>query len=108
MRVYRLTSEKREEILRAEFDLQTGLMGSMYGMRFRDPEKTKTAWRGEFSDWRALHGIKVLHRNVAIWEDQGEPYGLFEIEGTDDNVYLSETISLHSFEVDETSFRAGR
>ncbi len=48
------------------------------------------------------------HRNVAIWEDQGEPYGVFEIEGTEDNVYLSEKISLRSFEVDETSLRAVR
>lgn len=62
-------------------------------MRYRSHENTKNSWRGEFSEWRTLHGIKVPHRNVAIWEDQGQPYGIFEIEGTEYNVDISEEIS---------------
>jgi hypothetical protein len=84
---------EREEILRAEFDPESGLMRSMSGMRYRDQEKSKTPWRGEFSDWRMLHRIKVPHQNVAIWEDQRQPYGIFEIEGTEYNVDVSEKIS---------------
>jgi hypothetical protein len=85
---------EREETLRAEFDPQSGLMRSMSGMRYRNREKSKTPWRGEFSAWRTLHGIKVPHRNqVAIWEDQREPYGIFEIEGAEYNVDVSEKIS---------------
>ncbi len=68
-------------------------MRRMSGMRYRGQEETKTRWRGEFSGWRTLHRIKVPHRNVAIWEDQGESYGIFEIEGAEYNVNVSEKIS---------------
>jgi hypothetical protein len=84
---------EREETLRAEFDSQTGFMRNISGMRFRNHERTKTPWRGEFSDWRTLHRIKIPHRNVAIWEDQTEPYGIFEIDGAEYNVDVSEMIS---------------
>ena len=80
---------EQEETLRVEFDPETGLMRSVSGMRYRDHEKTKTPWRGEFSEWRTLHGIKVPHRNVAIWADEGGPYGIFRIEGTEYNVDIS-------------------
>jgi hypothetical protein len=99
---------EREEVLRAEFDPQSGLMRSMSGMRYRNHEKAKTPWRGELSDWRTLHGIKVPHRNVAIWEDLGDPYGIFEVEGAEYNVDVSEKIPPDSFEADETSLRGGR
>jgi hypothetical protein len=79
----------REETLRVEFDPETGLMRSVSGMRYRDHENTKTPWRGEFSEWRTLHGIKVPHRNVAIWADEGGPYGIFRIEGAEYNVDVS-------------------
>jgi Family of unknown function (DUF6544) len=94
---------EREETLRVEFDPDSGFMRSMSGMRYRSHEETKTAWHGEFSEWRTLHGIKVPHRNVAIWEDQGGPYGIFEIEGAEYNVDVSGKISPDSFEVDEES-----
>ena len=77
----------------AEFDPESGFMRRMSGMRYRGQEETKTPWRGEFSEWRTLQGIKVPYRNVAFWEDQGEPYGIFEIEGAEHNVDVSEKIS---------------
>jgi hypothetical protein len=83
---------EREGTLRAEFDPQTGLVRSMSGMRYRNREDTKTPWRGEFSEWRTLHGIKVPHRNVAVWADKGGPYGIFRIEGAEYNVDVSEKI----------------
>jgi len=94
---------EREETLSAEFDPESGLMRRMSGMRYRNHEQTKTPWSGELSDWRTLHGIKVPHRNMAIWEDQREPYGIFEIEGTEYNVDVSGKISPGSFEADEES-----
>jgi hypothetical protein len=89
---------EREQTLRAEFDLENGLMTSMCGMRYRNREKTKTPWRGEFSEWRTLRGIQTPRRNAAIWEDQREPYGIFEIEGTEYNVDVSDKISSESLE----------
>jgi hypothetical protein len=77
-------------------------------MRYRNREKTKTPWRGELSDWRSLHGIKVPHRNLAIWEDQQEPYGIFEIEGTEYDVDVSEKIPPDSFEAEGTSLLGSR
>jgi hypothetical protein len=41
---------EREETLRAEFDPDSGFMRSMSSMRYRNHEKTKTPWRGEFSE----------------------------------------------------------
>ena len=99
---------EQEEALSAEFDPESGLMRRMSGMRYRNHEQTKTPWRGELSDWRTLHGIKVPHRNMAIWEDQGEPYGIFEIEGAEYNVGDSGKISPDSFEADEARLPGGR
>ncbi len=82
----------REESLRVEFDPETGLMRRMSGMRYRGREETKSPWRGEFSEWRAIHRIQSPHRAVAAWEDEREPYGTFEIEGAEYNVDVSETI----------------
>jgi hypothetical protein len=67
-------------------------MKGMIGMRYRGQEETKTPWRGEFSEWRTLHGIKVPHQNVAIWVDEGRPYGIFRIEGAEYNVDVSEKV----------------
>ena len=79
---------EQEETLRAEFDPQTGLMRGVSGMRHRNHE--------------------VPHRNLAIWEDQQEPYGIFEIEGTEYDVDVSEKIPPDSFEAEGTSLLGSR
>ncbi len=38
------------------------------------------------------HGIKVPHRDAATWEDQGRPYVVLDIGGTEYNVDVSEKI----------------
>lgn len=83
---------EREESLRVEFDPETGLMRRMSGMRYRGREGTKTPWRGEYSEWRTVYGMKMPHRAVGVWEDQEEPYGIFDIEGAEYNVDVSEKI----------------
>jgi hypothetical protein len=84
--------EREEDSLRFEFDPETGLMTRMSGMRYRDQEETKTPWRGEYSDWRTVHGIKVPHRLVGTWEDQEEPYIILDLEGAEYNIDISEEI----------------
>ncbi len=84
--------EQEEDSLRVEFDPESGLMTSMSGMRYRDQEETKTPWRGEFSDWRTVHGIKVPHRVVGTWEDQEGPYVILDLEGAEYNADVSEKI----------------
>jgi hypothetical protein len=81
-----------EDSLRVAFDAETNLMGSISGMRFRDREDTKTPYRGEYGEWKTVHGIKVPHHTVAIWEDQGWTYVILDIEGTEYNVEISEKI----------------
>ncbi len=83
---------EKEESLRVEFNPKTGLMRSMSGMRYRGEEETKAPWRGEYSEWRTVHGTKLPHRAVAAWEDQGEPYIDLHVEGTEYNVDISEKI----------------
>ena len=78
-----------EQSLWAEFDPRTGLMESMSGMRFRGRERTKTPWRGEYSRWKLMHGVKVPQRAVAAWEDEGEPYIVLDLEGAEYNVDVS-------------------
>jgi hypothetical protein len=58
--------EGREETLRIEFDLQIGIMRRISGMRYPEKEETKIPWRGRYSEWRTLHGVKVRHRAVAV------------------------------------------
>lgn len=83
---------EREETLRVEFDPDTGLMSSMSGMRYQEQERTKTPWRAEYSRWETVHGIKVPHRNTAMWEDEGEPYIVLDLDGVEYNVDVSEEI----------------
>jgi hypothetical protein len=40
-----------------------------------------------------LHGIRVPHRNVAVWGDERRPYGLFQVEGAAYNVDIYPEIS---------------
>ena len=81
-----------EDSLRVAFDAETNLMGSISGMRYRDREDTKTPYRGEYEEWKTVQRIKVPHHTVAIWEDQGRPYVILDIEGTEYNVEISEKI----------------
>ena len=81
-----------EDSLRAAFDPETGLMKSLSGMRYRGREETKTPYRGGYGEWGMAHGIKVPHRDAATWEDQGRPYVVLDIGGTEYNVDVSEKI----------------
>lgn len=81
-----------EDSLRVEVDPGTGLMKSMSGMRYRDQEKTKTPYCGEFSEWRTVHGIKAPCHPEAMWEDQKEPYVMLDIDGAEYNVNVSNKI----------------
>ena len=78
-----------EDSMRVEFDPETGLIRSMSGMRYRGQEESRTPYRGEYGRWETLHGIKTPHHDVAIWEDQGRPYVVLDIEGTEYNVDVS-------------------
>ena len=81
-----------EESLRVAFDPESGLMTRMSGMRYRNQEETKTSWHGESSEWRTVHGIKVPHRPVGVWEDWEGPYVILDLEGAEYNVDVSEKI----------------
>jgi hypothetical protein len=48
--------------------------------------------RGEYSEWRTVHGIQIPHRPVATWEDQEEPYVILDIEGAEYDVDVSDKI----------------
>ncbi len=81
-----------EDSLRVAFDPETDLMRSISGMRYRGREETKTPYRGEYGEWKTVHGIKVPHHDAATWEDQGRPYVILDIEGPEYNVNVSEGI----------------
>jgi hypothetical protein len=83
---------EQEDSLRVEFDPETSLITQITGMRYRDQEETKTPYRGEYSEWTTVHGIRVPYRPVATWEDQDEPYVILDIEGVEYNVDVSEKI----------------
>jgi hypothetical protein len=84
--------EQEEDSLRVEFDPETGLMTNTYGMRYRDQEETKAPFRGEGADWTTMHGIQVPNENVGTWEDWDEPYIIFDLDGAEYNVDVSEKI----------------
>ncbi len=70
-----------EDYLRVAFDLETGLITRVFGMRYRDQEETKTPRHGESSEWRTVHGIKEPHRPAGVWEDWEGPYVILDLEG---------------------------
>lgn len=84
--------EDGEDSLRVRFDPGTGLIKSISDMRYRGQETTKTPYRGEYRGWGAVHGIKVPHHDVAIWEDQGRPYVILDVEGAEYNVDVSDKL----------------
>jgi hypothetical protein len=81
-----------EESLRVSFDPDTGLMTRMSGMRYRGEGDAKTPWHGETSEWRTIHGIRVPHRPVGVWEDWDGPYVVLDLEGAEYNVDVSEKV----------------
>ncbi|MCA1731071.1 MAG: hypothetical protein LC751_17235 [Actinobacteria bacterium] len=82
----------QEDSLRVEFEAENGVITQMSGMRYRDQEETKTSYRGEYSEWRTVHDIKIPHRPGATWEDQEDPYVILDIEGAEHNVDVSNKI----------------
>ena len=80
---------EQEDSLLFEFDPETGLMRGTSGMRYRGQEPTKAPFRGEGADWRTVHGIRLAHENVGTWEDWGEPYIIFDLDGAEYNVDVS-------------------
>jgi hypothetical protein len=83
---------EQEDSLLVEFDPETSLITRVTGMRYRGQEETKIPYRGEYSAWTTVHGIKIPYRPVATWEDQDEPYVILDIEGVEYNVDVSDKV----------------
>lgn len=79
----------REERLTVAFEPMTGMAEGVYGLRYRNREKTRTLWCGECAEWRTSHGMELPHRNTAAWDDMKGPYAVLEVEGSEYNVDVS-------------------
>jgi hypothetical protein len=75
------------------FDPATGLIRSMETIRWRDAaDEAKLGWRAEVRGWQEMHGIKIPASIAAVWQDEGTPWLVSQIEEAAYNVDVSEYI----------------
>lgn len=75
-----------------EFDPYTGLISMTSALRYRDSEKNKTPWHGDDLEWKSFNGIKIPSKIEVVWEDQGKPWLVLNVEGIAYNVDISKEI----------------
>ena len=81
--------ETEEDSVLYHFDTETGLISEITALRYRDPDQEREPWRIEFTAWREFHGIKIPSQLWVTWEEQGQPWAHFTVEGLEYNVDLS-------------------
>ncbi len=76
---------EEEDCLTFRFDPRSGLPTRVEGLRYLGDSGPKRRWRVEMGRWRAFHGVLVPTRTPVIWEHQGAPWAIFEVEGVEYN-----------------------
>lgn len=84
----------KEENFVVRFDPETGLLGGMEAMRFRDAgaQAKKILWITQSLEGKYIEGTKISAIGSATWLDQGKPWAVFTLEEVDYNVDVSEYI----------------
>jgi len=89
--IFPLGDEENE--LTVHFDSESGLVGRMTALRYRDAESGKIPWRVDFTSWQTVNGAKLPARTEVTWEDQGEPWSYWDFEQVFWNVDISKTLA---------------
>jgi hypothetical protein len=86
--------EEQEENFVMRFNPETGLLGSMEAMRFRDsgPRAKKILWITRNIAGKKIEGTNLDAAGSATWLDQGKPWAVFTLEDVVYNVDVSEYI----------------
>lgn len=83
----------QEDIFTVTFDPQTGLLQTMFTMRYREADdEEKIPWRIEAQGWDTFHGLIIPTPMAATWMDEGKPWAVFTLEDVAYNVDVSEYI----------------
>lgn len=78
-----------EDSVLCHFDPQSGLLAEITGLRYREPGGEHEPWRIEFTEWGEFQGLKMPAGLRVIWEEQGQPWAQFTVEGVEYNVDVS-------------------
>lgn len=81
--------ETEEDSMLCHFSPETGLLSEITALRYREPGGEREPWRIQFTEWREYQGIKVPSQLWVTWEEQGQPWAHFTVEGLEYNVDLS-------------------
>jgi hypothetical protein len=86
--------EGKEDNFVVRFDPETGLIGSMEAMRFREPgdDKSKILWITRHEAEPAIPGTRIGAVGSATWLDQGRPWAIFTVEDAVYNVDVGQYI----------------
>lgn len=84
---------EQEDNLLVRFDPQTGLMTQMSALRYRDQEEEKIPWQVSYQSWKTFHSVKIPTQIAVMWEDEGNPWSFWTVEGVEYNVDVSAQIS---------------
>lgn len=82
-----------QERFTVSFDPQTGLLGSMESMRYKEPDSAnKTLWLNEVVEWNSLNGKMIPILTAVTWFDEGTPWAIFTVEEVVYNVDVEDYI----------------
>jgi len=79
-----------EDSLLFTFDPETGLPTESFGMRQREAGALFTGWRNVVRRWGTLNGVQVPLEAATIWEDQGYPWAVWQVEAVDYGVDVAQ------------------
>ena len=85
---------EHEEVFVVRFDPETGQLGTMEAMRYRDagPQAKKILWITQSIPGKTIDGTNLIAVGSATWLDQGKPWAVFTLEDVVYNVDVSEYI----------------
>jgi hypothetical protein len=70
-----------EDSMTVWFDAETALPTKVTALRYKSTTGEKTAWQGEYQNWKNFGGKRFPSRFAVTWEDEGSPWSYWEIEG---------------------------
>jgi hypothetical protein len=85
--------EEGEESFTVVFNPETGLIHTMEALRYREAtDETKIPWVLEPLEWESFHGVMIPSLSTVIWQDEGTPWLVVEVEEIVYNVDVEEYI----------------
>jgi hypothetical protein len=68
----------------------------MTAQRYRGQAPDKLPWRVDFQSWQMVDGLTIPAKIAITWEDQGQPWSIWEFVGAAWNVDVSAALPIRA------------